>query len=123
LTHLIASGGGTIVNVTSVAGHKAWATDEAYNASKAGVEILTRTIAVEYSKYGIRANCVAPGVIDAGLTDTVTDEAERVELVRLHPMARMGTVEEFAEAVVWLASDATSFTTGSTVRVDGGFLS
>jgi NAD(P)-dependent dehydrogenase (short-subunit alcohol dehydrogenase family) len=123
LPHLIAGGGGTIVNITSVAGHKAWATDAAYNASKAGVEILTRTIAVEYSKYGIRANCVAPGVIDAGLTDTVTDEAERVELVGLHPMARMGTVEEFAEAVVWLASDATSFTTGSTVRVDGGFLS
>jgi NAD(P)-dependent dehydrogenase (short-subunit alcohol dehydrogenase family) len=71
----------------------------------------------------VRANCVAPGVIDAGLTDTVTDQAERAELVTQHPMGRMGLVEEVAEAVVWLASAAASFTTGSTVRVDGGFLS
>lgn len=123
LPHLIGAGGGAIVNITSVAGHKAWALDAAYNASKAGVEILTRTIAVEYATQGVRANCVAPGVIDAGLTDTVTDEDERTELVAQHPMARMGTVEEVAEAVVWLASAGASFTTGSTVRVDGGFLS
>ena len=123
LPHLIDAGGGEIVNITSVAGHKAWATDAAYNASKAAVEILTRTIAVEYATRGIRANCVAPGVIDAGLTDTVTDQAERGELVALHPMDRMGTVDEVAEAVVWLASTAASFTTGSTLRVDGGFLS
>ncbi len=123
LPHLIAAGAGSIVNISSVAGHKAWATDAAYNASKAGVEILTRTIAVEYAERGVRANCVAPGVIDAGLTDTVTDAAERAELVALHPMGRMGTVDELAEAIVWLASDAASFTTGSTIRVDGGFLS
>jgi NAD(P)-dependent dehydrogenase (short-subunit alcohol dehydrogenase family) len=123
LPHLLEAGGGAIVNFTSVAGHKAWATDAAYNASKAGVDILTRTIAVEYADRGIRANCVAPGVIDAGLTDTVTDAAERDQLVGLHPMARMGTAGEVAEAVVWLASDRSSFTTGSTLRVDGGFLS
>jgi NAD(P)-dependent dehydrogenase (short-subunit alcohol dehydrogenase family) len=123
LPYLISAGGGAVVNITSVAGHKAWALDAAYNASKAGVEILTRTIAVEYATQGVRANCVAPGVIDAGLTDTVTDDDERAELVAQHPMARMGTVEEVAEAVVWLASAGASFTTGSTVRVDGGFLS
>jgi len=123
LPHLLRGGGGAIVNISSVAGNKAWALDAAYNASKAGVEILTRTIAVEYATQGIRANCVAPGVIDAGLTDTVTDERERADLVAMHPMGRMGTVAEFAEAVVWLASDVASFTTGSTVRVDGGFLS
>jgi NAD(P)-dependent dehydrogenase (short-subunit alcohol dehydrogenase family) len=123
LPHLLGAGGGSIVNISSVAGNKAWALDAAYNASKAGVEILTRTIAVEYATQGIRANCVAPGVIDAGLTATVTDAAERAELVAMHPMGRMGTVAEFAEAVVWIASDAASFTTGSTLRVDGGFLS
>jgi NAD(P)-dependent dehydrogenase (short-subunit alcohol dehydrogenase family) len=123
LPHLVASGGGVIVNVTSVAGHKAWAMDAAYNASKAGVDILTRTIAIEYADRGVRANCVAPGVIDAGLTDTVTDQAERDELVAQHPMRRMGSANEVAEAVVWLASDGASFTTGSTLRVDGGFLS
>jgi NAD(P)-dependent dehydrogenase (short-subunit alcohol dehydrogenase family) len=123
LHHLIHAGGGAIVNFTSVAGHKAWATDAAYNASKAGVDILTRTIAVEYAERGIRANCVAPGVIDAGLTDLVSDVDEREELIGLHPMARMGTVDEVAEAVAWLASERASFTTGSTLRVDGGFLS
>jgi NAD(P)-dependent dehydrogenase (short-subunit alcohol dehydrogenase family) len=119
---LIAARGGTIVNITSVAGHRAWALDAAYNASKAGVELLTRTLAVEYAKDGVRANCLAPGVIDGGLTDTVTDAAEREELTAMHPVGRMGKVEEVAEAVVWLSSDAASFTTGSTLGVDGGFL-
>jgi NAD(P)-dependent dehydrogenase (short-subunit alcohol dehydrogenase family) len=119
---MVAGGGGTIVNITSVAGHKAWAEDVAYNASKAGVSQLTKTIAVEYATAGIRANCLAPGVIDAGLTDTVTEPADRELLVAMHPMARMGTVAEVAEAAVWLASDASSFTTGATLAVDGGFL-
>ena len=114
--------GGSIVNITSVAGLRAWAEDAAYNASKAGVELLTRTIAVEYATLGIRANCLAPGVIDGGLTDVVTSDAERAQLVAMHPVARMGRIEEVAEAAVWLASDASSFTTGSTLRVDGGFL-
>ena len=113
--------GSAIVNITSVAGIKAWAEDVAYNASKAGVELLTRTIAVEYATAGIRANCLAPGVIDGGLTDVVTAPEERDQLVAMHPMRRMGIVPEVAEAAVWLASDASSFTTGATLTVDGGF--
>jgi NAD(P)-dependent dehydrogenase (short-subunit alcohol dehydrogenase family) len=119
---MIAGGGGSIVNITSVAGHKAWAEDVAYNASKAGVHQMTKTIAVEYATQGIRANCLAPGVIDGGLTDVVTDDADREMLVKMHPMMRMGTTGEVAEAAVWLASDASSFTTGWTLAVDGGFL-
>lgn len=115
-------GGGAILNITSVAGHKAWAEDVAYNASKAGVRQMTKTIAVEYATQGIRANCLAPGVIDGGLTDVVTDDADREMLVKMHPMMRMGTTAEVAEAAVWLASDASSFTTGWTLAVDGGFL-
>jgi NAD(P)-dependent dehydrogenase (short-subunit alcohol dehydrogenase family) len=122
LPHLERSGAGAIVNITSVAGLRAWAEDCAYNAAKAGVELLTRTIAVEYAQRGVRANCVAPGVIDAGLTDVVAAPAEREALVALHPMGRMGSIAEVAEAVVWLASEAASFTTGSTILVDGGFL-
>jgi NAD(P)-dependent dehydrogenase (short-subunit alcohol dehydrogenase family) len=113
--------GSSIVNITSVAGIKAWAEDVAYNASKAGIELLTRTIAVEYATSGIRANCLAPGVIDGGLTDVVTVPEERDQLVSMHPMRRMGLVTEVAEAAVWLASDASSFTTGATLTVDGGF--
>jgi NAD(P)-dependent dehydrogenase (short-subunit alcohol dehydrogenase family) len=114
--------GGAIVNFTSVAGVRAWAEDAAYNASKAGVELLTRTIAVEYGPRGVRANCIAPGVIDAGMTDLVVDAGEREALVAKHPLGRLGLAEEVAEAVVWLASDGSSFTTGATLTVDGGFL-
>jgi NAD(P)-dependent dehydrogenase (short-subunit alcohol dehydrogenase family) len=122
LPRLVAAGGGAIVNVTSVAGLRAWPEDVAYNASKAGVELLTRTIAVEYGGLGIRANCVAPGVIDAGMTDAITDGAERERLVAQHPLGRFGRSEEVAEAVVWLLSGAAGFTTGTTLLVDGGFL-
>jgi NAD(P)-dependent dehydrogenase (short-subunit alcohol dehydrogenase family) len=115
-------GGGSIVNVTSVAGLRAWEEDAAYNASKAGVELLTRTIALEYGPHGVRANCLAPGVIDAGMTDVVTDPVQREALVARHPLGRMGRAEEVAEAAVWLGSDASSFTTGTTLTVDGGFL-
>jgi NAD(P)-dependent dehydrogenase (short-subunit alcohol dehydrogenase family) len=114
--------GGSIVNFTSVAGLRAWEEDAAYNASKAGVELLTRTIAVEYGARGIRANCLAPGVIDAGMTDVTTDAGERAALVAKHPLGRMGRADEVAEAAVWLVSGASSFTTGATLTVDGGFL-
>jgi NAD(P)-dependent dehydrogenase (short-subunit alcohol dehydrogenase family) len=118
---LLSARGGSIINVTSVAGVRAWAEDAAYNASKAGVELLTRTIAVEYGPRGVRANCLAPGVIDAGMTDLVTPD-DRAALVAKHPLGRLGRADEVAEAAVWLASDASSFTTGATLSVDGGFL-
>jgi NAD(P)-dependent dehydrogenase (short-subunit alcohol dehydrogenase family) len=111
-----------IVNVTSVAATRAWPEDVAYNASKAGVEMLTKTIAVEYAAQGVRANCLAPGVIDAGMTGELPSEEERDRLIGLHPIGRFGRTDEVAEAAVWLLSDASSFTTGATLPVDGGFL-
>ena len=122
LPHLVASGNGSIVTLTSVAGYKVWPEDAAYGVSKAGVDLLTRTIAVEYGSKGVRANCISPGVIDGGMTDAITDPEERERLGALHAIPRLGLVEEVAEAAVWLASDASSFTTGSVLRVDGGFL-
>lgn len=119
---MVAGGGGAIVNLTSVAAHRVWPQDVAYNVSKAGVEMLTRTIAVEYGARGIRANALAPGVIDAGMTDAVRGDAERAELAARHPLGRMGRADEVAEAAAWLISDAASFTTGTTLAVDGGFL-
>jgi NAD(P)-dependent dehydrogenase (short-subunit alcohol dehydrogenase family) len=122
LPHLVAAGAGAIVNITSVAGERAWPEDVAYNASKAGVELLTRTIAVEYAVHGVRANCLSLGAIDAGMTDDVHDPGERERLRAQHPVGRFGTPGEVAEAALWLLSDAASFTTGATLRVDGGFL-
>ena len=119
---MAAGGGGAVVSITSVAGHRVWSHDVAYGVSKAGLEMLTRTIAVEYAEHGIRANCVAPGVIDAGMTDVIEDLEERRQLVAMHPLGRMGRAEEVAEAVVWLASEESAFTTGTTLTVDGGFL-
>ncbi len=122
LPHLVAAGGGSIVTLTSVAAYRVWPHDAAYSASKAGVDMLTRTIAVEYGKHGVRANAISPGVIDGGMTDEVEDTSERARLAGLHAIPRLGLVEEVAEAAVWLASDASAFTTGSVLRVDGGFL-
>jgi 3-oxoacyl-[acyl-carrier protein] reductase len=122
LPHLVEAQSSAIVNVTSVAGYSVWPEDAAYAVSKAGLDLLTRTIAVEYGARGVRANCVSPGVIDAGMTDAISDLDERARLAELHPLPRLGLAEEVAEAAVWLASDASSFTTGSVVRVDGGFL-
>jgi NAD(P)-dependent dehydrogenase (short-subunit alcohol dehydrogenase family) len=119
---MVAGGGGAIVNMTSVAAHRVWPEDVAYGASKAGVEMLTRTIAVEYAAQGIRANTLAPGVIDAGMTDLVEGKRERAELAEMHLLGRLGRVDEVAEAALWLVSDASAFTTGTTLAVDGGFL-
>jgi 2-keto-3-deoxy-L-fuconate dehydrogenase len=122
LPRLAAGGGGVIVNVTSVAAHRVWPKDGAYGASKAGVEMLTRTIAVEYATQGIRANNLAPGVIDTGMTDLVEDERERTELASMHLLGRLGHADEVSEAALWLVSDAAAFVTGTTLVVDGGFL-
>jgi NAD(P)-dependent dehydrogenase (short-subunit alcohol dehydrogenase family) len=120
----VASGGGAIVSLSSVSAGRGWELYSPYNVSKAGIESLTRTIAVEYAKDGVRANCVVPGVIDTGMTAAILerDPSLREGLVAMHPMGRMGRAEEVAEAVVWLASDASSFTTGIALPVDGGFL-
>jgi 2-keto-3-deoxy-L-fuconate dehydrogenase len=122
LPHLASAERSAIVNITSVAATRAWPEDVAYNASKAGVEMLTKTIAVEYAAQGVRANCLAPGVIDAGMTDDLPSREERERLAGLHPIGRFGRADEVAEAAVWLLSDASSFTTGATLVVDGGFL-
>ena len=122
LPHLVAAGGGSIVALTSVAAYKVWPQDVAYAASKAGVDMLVRAIAVEYGPDGVRANCISPGVIDGGMTDEITDPAERRRLAEMHAIPRLGLVEEVAEAAVWLSSDAASFTSGSVLRVDGAFL-
>ncbi len=119
--------GGSIVNVSSLAAHRALTRVVGYGAAKAAVENLTRWLAVELAPHGIRVNAVAPGFFvgeqnRALLLDesgSLTARGERI--VALTPAGRLGEPEELAGAVIWLCSAAASFTTGAVIPVDGGF--
>jgi NAD(P)-dependent dehydrogenase (short-subunit alcohol dehydrogenase family) len=118
---------GSIVNVSSVAGLNAGWFNSAYYASKHGVIGLTKAAAVEYAKDGIRINAVCPGTIQTQMAEqTMFRNKSGVAAIRqaaLHPIGRIGAPEEVAAAIVWLASDASSFVVGAALPVDGGFLS
>ena len=114
-----------IVNCASVAGLVGFASIPAYVASKHGVVGLTKTAALEYAEAGIRVNAVCPGVIDTEMVERFTGGQPEAEsaMVAMEPVGRMGRPEEIADAVVWLCSDRSSFTTGQAIAVDGGFVS
>ena len=117
-------GGGSIVNCASVAGLVGFPASPAYVASKHGVVGLTKTAALDYAEAQIRVNAVCPGIIDTEMIDRFTggqDEAAQ-QLVAMEPVGRMGRPEEVADAVVWLCSDRSSFTTGQAIAIDGGFV-
>jgi NAD(P)-dependent dehydrogenase (short-subunit alcohol dehydrogenase family) len=120
---MLKTGGGAIVNTSSVAGHIALPQASIYVATKHAVEGLTKAVALEFAKQGIRVNSVAPGSIDTEMVDRlVGQEGDRRNwLLSLHPVGRLGTSEEIAAAVLYLASDAAKFTTGTTLLVDGGW--
>jgi NAD(P)-dependent dehydrogenase (short-subunit alcohol dehydrogenase family) len=120
---MLKTGGGAIVNTSSVAGHVALPQASIYVATKHAVEGLTKAVALEYAKQGIRVNSVAPGSIDTDMVDRlVGKEGDRRNwLLSLHPVGRFGASEEIAAAVLYLASDAAKFTTGTTLLVDGGW--
>ena len=120
---MLETGGGAIVNTSSVAGHIALPQASIYVATKHAVEGLTKAVALEFAKQGIRVNAIAPGSIDTDMVDRlVGKEGERRNwLLSLHPVGRLGTSEEIAAAVLYLASDAAKFTTGTTLLVDGGW--
>src|SRR5260221_1520782 len=119
---MLKTGGGAIVNTSSVAGHIGLAPGSIYVATKHAVEGLTKAVALEFAKQGIRVNSVAPGAIDTDMVDrAVGKEGDRRHwLLSLHPVGRFGASEEIAAAVLYLASDAAKFTTGTTLLVDGG---
>jgi NAD(P)-dependent dehydrogenase (short-subunit alcohol dehydrogenase family) len=119
---MIASGGGSIVNVASFVALVGAATAQiAYTASKGGVLSMTREIAVEYARQGIRANALCPGPIQTPLLEELlSDPARRARRMVHIPMGRLGRAEELARAALFLASDDASFMTGASLVVDGG---
>ena len=122
LTHFVERGaGGAIVNIASGAGEKATPGLTAYSAAKHGVIGLTRTGAIDYIKQGIRINAVAPGTILTPAMESFGPE-QMATWAALMPTGRMGTTAEVAAATVWLLSDEASYTTGSVLEVDGGYM-
>jgi NAD(P)-dependent dehydrogenase (short-subunit alcohol dehydrogenase family) len=119
---MIDSGGGSIVNVASFVALVGAATAQiAYTASKGGVLAMTREVAVEYARKGIRANSICPGPIETPLlAELLADPARRERRLVHIPMGRFGRPEEIAKAALFLASDEASFVTGSALVVDGG---
>jgi NAD(P)-dependent dehydrogenase (short-subunit alcohol dehydrogenase family) len=118
---MLASGGGAIVNMASVAGVRATTNLAAYVTGKAGIIALTETAALDYADRGVRINVVAPGPILTHHLERAGAEAQRLAGASV-PMGRVGTTAEVADAVLWLCSEQSSFITGATVPIDGGQL-
>ena len=115
--------GGAIVTVGSVSSIVAFETQVAYAASKGAIAQITRVLAIEGGKRGIRANSVLPGVIDTDIMEGVVENGREMlaSFDAAHPIGRIGRPEEVAETIAFLASDAASFITGALVAVDGGW--
>ena len=116
---MLEQGGGRIVNIASVAGKEGNANASAYSAAKAGVIALTKSLGKELAQSGIIVNCVAPAMVQTDLLGEMTPEYIAGVSAKI-PMGRFGTIEENAEMVAWLCSDACSFSTGAVFDVSGG---
>jgi len=121
IPHMLAHGGGAIVNTASSAGVTGIANIAIYTASKHGVVGLTKAAALELGKSNIRVNCVAPGPVDTGLLHRMVAGQIDISVIAASvPMGRVAQPIEAAQAILWLCSDAASFVTGHTLVVDGG---
>ncbi|WP_322904685.1 glucose 1-dehydrogenase [Paenibacillus campi] len=128
LKYMMAINKGTIINTCSVSGLVAWPGIPAYNASKGAVLQLTKSLAIEYAPYNIRVNCICPGIIDTPLNEqsfTANHEGTlatiKKEKSKLSPLGRLGTTQDIANAMLFLASDLSSYMTGAALTVDGGY--
>ena len=126
LTQMAKQQKGVIINMASVLGKVGFATSSHYVAAKHGVIGLTQTAALEYAAEGIRINAICPGFIDTPLLAKagITEVPEiKQHIVDLHPVKRLGTAEEIANGFIFLASDDSSFVSGTAIEIDGGYLS
>jgi 2-keto-3-deoxy-L-fuconate dehydrogenase len=119
---MVERGGGAIVNIASVAGLVGLPNRAAYCASKGAVIALTRALAIDHVRQGVRVNAVCPGTVDSPWVRRLVDDAgESLDALRARqPMGRLGTTDEVAQAVLYLASDAAAFITGTGLVIDGG---
>ena len=117
------NGGGAIVNIGSILGRNAFPATLGYCASKAATDQMTRVMAIEWARLGIRVNCVAPGYVQTDLVDDLAHEGKLTlrDLERRTPLRRLGTAREIARAVVYLASEDAAFVTGEVLVIDGGW--
>jgi len=119
--HMMKQRSGAIVNIASISGVIGTAGQANYAASKAGVIALTKSTANELASRGVRANAIAPGFISSKMTDALSEDVRKQYLSRI-PLGRFGTVEDIANAVVFLASEQSSYMTGQTLHVNGGMV-
>lgn len=128
IPQMIANGGGSIIHMASVTGIRGLPGLAGYSATKGALISLTRAMSTDYARFGIRVNSVSPGTIDSPMlhdflaTQSNPDKLRR-EFDAMHPIGRVGTIEEVASVFVFLASDEASFVTGSNYEVDGGLSS
>jgi NAD(P)-dependent dehydrogenase (short-subunit alcohol dehydrogenase family) len=120
---MLKQGKGSIINTCSMTTFVSFGEVAVYAATKAGVHMLTKSLACEWATQGVRVNAIAPGVFRTPLNTKALDIPERLSaIVARTPMGRVGNVDELVGAAVFLASDASAFVTGQTIPVDGGFL-
>jgi NAD(P)-dependent dehydrogenase (short-subunit alcohol dehydrogenase family) len=116
------NGGGSVINMSSVTGIVGVRNRSAYSASKGAIVALTKNMALDYARFHIRVNCVCPGFTRTPLISALLLDPERQSrLVEMHPLGRLGTPEDIANTVVFLASELSSWMTGQALVVDGGF--
>ena len=116
---MLKSKSGKIINITSVVGHTGNLGQANYTASKAGIIAMSKSLAIEYAKKNININCISPGFIKTAMTDKIDEKFKEIILSKI-PSARLGTPEDVANAVLFLASDQSNYINGETIHVNGG---